>query len=305
MDALKRTRTIRRAAFTKTLSELNAILDVDPFDKDQIAVIFELLEEKMTELDKSSTAVFDAILSLEVNVDITAIFETERASADEYRKRFIAAKRTVANLLAPPRSARDSVSSSPVSQPQNTKKTFQLPKIEIVKFSGNVRDWLMFWNQFRKIHEDPDIDAEDKFQHLIQSMEPKSRAFELVNSFPPTRENYGKVITSLKNRFGRDELQVEVYVRELLSLVLNNVVRGKDKVSLVSLYDRLETHMRALETLGVTSDKCAAMLFPLVESSLPEDILRIWQRSHAASSAKGGTNQHGGCWIFDWSVGKE
>ncbi|XP_043484942.1 uncharacterized protein LOC122512885 [Leptopilina heterotoma] len=286
MDALKRTRTIHRTAFTRTLSEMNAILERDELDKDQIAVVFELLEEKMTDLDKSSRLVLDAILSLDVSVDIAAIFESEGASTDEYRKRFLAAKRTVTKLLEQTQVSRGSVLSSPISVHQNNRKTFQLPKIEIVKFSGNVRDWLMFWNQFRKIHEDPDIDAEDKFQHLIQSMETKSRAYELVSSFPPTRENYENVIASLKNRFGRDELQVEVYVRELLSLVLNNVVRGKDKVSLVTLYDKLEAHMRALETLGVTSDKCAAMLYPLVESSLPEDILRVWQRLQTASNAK-------------------
>ncbi|XP_050512920.1 uncharacterized protein LOC126888607 [Diabrotica virgifera virgifera] len=41
---------------------------------------------------------------------------------------------------------------------------------------------------------------------------------------------------------------------------------------------RLETQLRALETLGIKLDKYAAMLFPLVESCLPADLLRIWQR---------------------------
>ncbi|KAJ8884820.1 hypothetical protein PR048_011016 [Dryococelus australis] len=40
------------------------------------------------------------------------------------------------------------------------------------------------------------------------------------------------------------------------------------------LYDQLETKLRALETLGVTSDKYAVMLFHLVESCLAEDLLR-------------------------------
>ncbi|KAJ8980431.1 hypothetical protein NQ317_018823 [Molorchus minor] len=49
-------------------------------------------------------------------------------------------------------------------------------------------------------------------------------------------------------------------------------------MSLTSLFDQLETQLRALETLGVTSDKYAAMLYPLVESALPEDILIVWER---------------------------
>lgn len=33
-----------------------------------------------------------------------------------------------------------------------------------------------------------------------------------------------------------------------------------------------------LESLGVTTDKCNAMLYPLVESTMPEELLRAWQR---------------------------
>lgn len=45
------------------------------------------------------------------------------------------------------------------------------------------------------------------------------------------------------------------------------------------LYDKLETQLRGLESLGVSSDKYAAMLYPLVESALPDEILKTWQRS--------------------------
>lgn len=42
--------------------------------------------------------------------------------------------------------------------------------------------------------------------------------------------------------------------------------------------DKLETQLRALETLGVTTDKCSAILYPLNESCLPEDVSRAWHR---------------------------
>ncbi|KAF8791667.1 hypothetical protein HNY73_003362 [Argiope bruennichi] len=50
------------------------------------------------------------------------------------------------------------------------------------------------------------------------------------------------------------------------------------KKSLRNLYDLLETKLRALEILGVTRDKYAAMLYPLVESALPEETLLAWER---------------------------
>jgi len=63
-------------------------------------------------------------------------------------------------------------------------------------------------------------------------------------------------------------------VRELLSFVLQNAVKENQKPSLANIFDKIECYVRALETIGVTTDKYAAMLYPLVESSLPEEILR-------------------------------
>ena len=94
-----------------------------------------------------------------------------------------------------------------------------------------------------------------------------------MNSFPPTAKNYPKVMQGLESRFGRKDLIVEVYMSELLKIVLE-----KSECSLSSVYDGLETQLRSLESLGVKTDTCVAMLFPLVESSLPEEILRAWQR---------------------------
>ncbi|XP_071648476.1 uncharacterized protein [Temnothorax longispinosus] len=122
------------------------------------------------------------------------------------------------------------------------------------------------------------------FNTLFKPLVKDSRAYELVNnSFPPTADNYDKVIDSLKSRFGRDELLIELYIRELLKLVLNNTAKKEFKMSVVSLYDKLETHLRALESLNVTTEMCAAMLYPLVESSLPEELLRVWQKHPSAS----------------------
>jgi hypothetical protein len=146
------------------------------------------------------------------------------------------------------------------------------------KFNGDLTEWLGWWSQFKKIHEDEDLHSSDKMSYLLQSMVPSSRAHDLVSSYPQTGENYPKVVTALKERFGKDELLVEVYVRELLKLVINNV-NNREDVELFKMFDKLESHLRALESLGVTTKNNAPMLFPLVESSIPEEVLRAWTRS--------------------------
>ncbi|GFU83513.1 hypothetical protein TNCV_3025601 [Trichonephila clavipes] len=49
-------------------------------------------------------------------------------------------------------------------------------------------------------------------------MEPGSKAERLVLSFPATAANYPKAIDQLKERFGREDLLVQIYVRDLLTL---------------------------------------------------------------------------------------
>ncbi|GFS92077.1 integrase catalytic domain-containing protein [Nephila pilipes] len=111
----------------------------------------------------------------------------------------------------------------------------------------------------------------------IKSTKIKSEARELVESFPITNENYPLAIESLTERYGRKELLIDFYVRELLKLVLNNATKKKQD-SLSSLYNKLSTQLRALSSLGVTTDQCGVILYPLVESSLPTHILRSFER---------------------------
>ncbi|GFS86130.1 pro-Pol polyprotein [Nephila pilipes] len=113
-------------------------------------------------------------------------------------------------------------------------------------------------------------------KHLA-STKIKSEARELVESFPITNENYPLAIESLTERYGRKELLIDFYVRELLKLVLSNATKKKQD-SLSSLYNKLSTQLRALSSLGVTTDQCGVILYPLVESSLPTPILRSFER---------------------------
>ena len=233
-------------------------------------VAFQFLETKMTELDTIHSMHNQALFYSDATEEAIA---KELESDDAYKTQFLTAKMKIST-----RTFTMAEDGSRARAP-NTTKMSRFPKLELPKFSDNIKEWLPFWFQFKKINDDVSISNEDKFQYLLQATVPNSRANEIVKSFPPTGENYAKAITSLKKRFGRDDIVVEFYVRELLGLVLQNAVQGNKKPSLGSLYDKIECYIRALETLGVTTDKCAAMLYPLVESSLPEEVLRAWQRS--------------------------
>lgn len=64
-------------------------------------------------------------------------------------------------------------------------------------------------------------------------------------------ENYEHIVDCLTSS---KVLQIEVYIHELLKLILNNALTV-NKWDTIMLYDRLETHMRTLESLGIKSEK--------------------------------------------------
>ncbi|GFR21532.1 transposable element Tc1 transposase [Trichonephila clavata] len=134
------------------------------------------------------------------------------------------------------------------------------------------RSWIAFWGQFCRVHEDKNL-KEDKFQYLLSSLKPRTKAHDIAESYPPSKGNYLKVIGHLKSQFGRKDLLIEVYIRDLLALVNN-----KSAIKLTDLYDKLGSDLRALEILNVTTSNYAAMLYPVVESCLSAEVLKAWNK---------------------------
>jgi hypothetical protein len=52
----------------------------------------------------------------------------------------------------------------------------------------------------------------------------------------------------------------------------------KGGLNTLQLYDKLEPNFRALGSIGITADKYTAMLFPLVDSCIPEEHVKSLHR---------------------------
>lgn len=273
MESLIAKRIPVRGTFTKRYNNLMSGIKDEKSTRKDIEIKISSFERIASDLASLDDEIYELLLAAKPD-DLAEEFE----KIEEYKEKIDIA-RVEAKIFMEKFSAFPEKALSVVAE----KTKLKLPKIELVKFSGEIKDWLSFWSQFSRIHDDEFMSDEDKFQYLIQCMVSGSRAKEIVDSYPPSADNYTKVIESLKTRFGRDELLVEYYVRELLTLVVKNAINTKTKMSVMQLYDKLESYLRSLESIGVTKEKYAAMLFPLVESSIPEDLLRVWLRNPVLS----------------------
>ncbi|UYV80141.1 hypothetical protein LAZ67_18001817 [Cordylochernes scorpioides] len=271
---LKKLRTPVRARFTKAFNELETEIKKKEVKKADVEKILRRLQTHHEKLSILNMRMEEALLRESASEDI---FTAEYESVFEYEDNF-------SNIMTDYEALAEKDDISTISG--TAAMNYRLPKLEFKKFGGEPREWITFLSQFSTIDRDPQMPPETKFQYLFQATAENSEAREAVESFPPSADNYPKVIEYIKSRFGEDEMLVEIYVRDLLQNVLQNV-RAEGKMSVVKLYDRLETQLRALETLGVARDKFAAMLYPLVESALPEDTLRVWERSQYTTEVKG------------------
>ncbi|GFV75625.1 integrase catalytic domain-containing protein [Trichonephila clavipes] len=280
MEIIKRNKTAQRTAFTKAYSKLESVLINENADAEKIDMCLHLLKRKTNSLELTHNNYLDAL------TDETE-FKIEFNIIEEYREKALRielkSKRVLENIKSKQNNNEGSNSgnNSHLADCENLYKaiTPRLPEVELYKFGGELKDWLTFWIQFKNIHENKNLTNCDKFHYLVQSTKIKSEARELIEYFPITNENYPLAIESLVERYGRNELLIDFYVRELLKLVLNNATKKKQD-SLSGLYNKkkLSTQLRALSSLGITTDQCGIILYPLVESALPTHILRSFER---------------------------
>ncbi|GFW80634.1 integrase catalytic domain-containing protein [Trichonephila clavipes] len=194
VNALKAARKGLRTAFSLSLKKIEIELIKENIDMNQLSILKTQFIDNFQRLDTCQSQISEQLLDTE---DAVQEYLDDMEDAENYRDRYIEMCTRVDLKI------RETV--VPI---ETEKRSFKLPKIELKKFSGEAKDFLAFWSQFQKIHNDKSIAEEDKMQYLLQSVEPKSKAERLVLSFPATAENYPKAIDQLKERFGREDLLV-------------------------------------------------------------------------------------------------
>ncbi len=276
MEKLKKARKPIRALLTRTCNDIETLLNPEYFDEVQLTA----KDGKLDELLQKVQTLDQQILDLYLEEDNEKGYEDEIMAIDVYTSEVRLARAKInkvfRNIEAANRTERPPSEYSTASGECKQKRKFKLPKIELLKFSGKLIDWLSWWSQFEKIHSDDELHTTDKFEYLRQAMDKNTRAKDIVDGYPATEDNYPKVIKALKDRFGKKKLLIQVYVRGLFQMGLQNLNK---EVQIVEFFDKLVSHVRSLETLGVTLEQAALFLYPMVESSLPEDVHIAWQRS--------------------------
>ncbi|XP_026686779.1 uncharacterized protein LOC113471659 [Diaphorina citri] len=159
LDVLKKQRAILRSSVTRTCNNIIAILKDETVNNDEVAGLYELLLERFQELKVS-----DEKISLEQSsLDEDALVK-EQEKVDEYTALYFQTKGMVDKLTV---KVQSDVSEYNSCQRQiQGQALYKLPPLKLKEFGGELNQWLPFWAQFQKIHEDPNMPAVDKLGYL-------------------------------------------------------------------------------------------------------------------------------------------
>lgn len=91
----------------------------------------------------------------------------------------------------------------------------RLPKIDIMEFHGDRKQWPLFYETFRSlIHNNEQLDNTSKIHYLLGSL--KGKALDICAGITPTATNYGILWKMLKERFEDKRLLANTYLTQIM-----------------------------------------------------------------------------------------
>ncbi|XP_077553123.1 uncharacterized protein LOC144167838 [Haemaphysalis longicornis] len=159
----------------------------------------------------------------------------------------------------------------------------KLPKLELLKFNGNRRNWQPFWEQFETaIHKNSDLAPSEKFNYLRAALIGDGAA--AIAGLQPTSECYDDAIDILQQRFGNQAALIQDHIDSLMNLT--PVSSPRNVRALRRMYDNVQAHLRGLKALGVGEESYCAMLYLGLLRALPSDLSLDYNRKVTSRNAE-------------------
>ncbi|XP_075170108.1 uncharacterized protein LOC142242414 [Haematobia irritans] len=258
---------------------------VDLIGKQLDKINKRLTNEELQSLDEADLSVrLDYIESLNASFEgsISTLEEAHGDNLDEsIRSNFMASyfevKAKLKRKIDGSNHARISPQSSTFRQfsmeePRTIRKT-RLPELKIPDFNGSYTDWPNFFSMFTTvIDNDLDLTNIEKFQHLRSLL--VGAALDTISSLEPIDSNYNKALELLKNRFDNKLLLFQSHIKDIFGL---KIADKGSAVSLRQLSDKLNAHVRALETVCTKEQLADGLLINIVVSKLDHQTQTKWE----------------------------
>ena len=260
----RKIRAGHRGSATRILSQVDAALADGTVSVDKLAQLKLCLTEKLDTLKLLD----GEIIGLTEEKDLADEIE----QSDGYKESVYGALVKLERAITIPTSAiptTRAVTTAPKANP------VKLPKLTLRSFDGELTSWSTFWDSFESaIHNNGQLSDVDKFNYLRSLLE--KGAYDAISGLTLSAGNYQEAVAILKKRYGDKSQIISKHMDTLLST--EAVTSAHNLKGLRHLHDTVESHIRSLKTLGVTSDSYGSLLSPVLLKKLPQDLRLIISR---------------------------
>ena len=157
----------------------------------------------------------------------------------------------------------------------------KLPKLTLKTFSGDLGEWMPFWDSFSSaVDENAQLAPVDKFNYLRGLL--TGKAADAIAGLSLTATNYDEALGILRKRYGDPQRIIGKHMEALLNL--DAVEKSGSVERLRNLFDKVETQVRSLRALGVESTTYGTLLSSVILNKLPAEVRLI---IHRAAREKG------------------
>ncbi len=158
-------------------------------------------------------------------------------------------------------------SPSPQSQVQASRvKAVKLPYLQLKRFNGKPTEWNSFWDSFASaVDNNKELEPVQKFNYLKSYL--GGTAVRTIEGLKPTNETYSEAVKLLKERYGNKQVIISSHMRKFAEI--KEVKSITDLKELRDLYDKVETNVRSLESMGVSTESYGTFLAPQILQKLP------------------------------------
>ena len=265
----KRIRAGHRSSATRMLTQVEESLAASPPDVARLSQLKLSLQEKLETLK---------LLDGEI-VDLTEEnhLADEIEQADGFKERIYAAMVRIDSQMTVPVTSESAPSAvdTPHSPAAPRGNRIKLPKLTLRPFNGDVTTWTTFWDSYESaIHNNDNLSDIDKFNYLKSLLE--RTAYDAISGLTLTSANYHEAVAILKKRFGNKQQIISKHMDVLLNA--EPVTSQHNLSGLRHLYDLIESHVRSLKSLGVTSESYGSLLSSVLLNKLPTELRLIVTR---------------------------
>ncbi|KAB0801397.1 hypothetical protein PPYR_05751 [Photinus pyralis] len=159
----------------------------------------------------------------------------------------------------------------------NAKTIQKLPKIQIPKFAGDIKEWPAFIDLFNSlVHNNDSISKIEKFHHLITSV--RDEAHNIIKGLPLVEINYDTAYQILKNRYENKRLLATAYYQQLQNATALQRPNSKD---LRLLLDTFHENIESLKVLNFPVNSWDFLLFNMLLQKLDTKTRTDFELEHS------------------------